>query len=270
MTQKNFFKLGLLISVAVHFFLIVFFPVWKAALPTKKPRIVEVALITVRPKPEAKRASAPPPAEKEIKKKVIPRVSPVKIAVQPTQKIPVLNPRVETESKLKVAFPTPKIRPVITPREVEPFFKVEKEAKKVIPGSPTYTGLPPKISSPIRGGIPSFLPSVGSEEEGKERISGVKGPVGITFKGLGARKPERAPQPIYPPEMERRGVEGEGKIRIYVAPTGQVVDVEIIRTSGWRAFDKEIYSTLLKWRFTSVDEPGIKSYEGEFYFRFLK
>jgi len=55
MTQKNFFKLGFLISVAIHFFLIVFFPVWKAALPAKEPRIVEVALITVRPEPEAKK-----------------------------------------------------------------------------------------------------------------------------------------------------------------------------------------------------------------------
>jgi len=185
----------------------------------------------------------------------------VKITAQPTQKIPVLNPQMETESEMKVAFPTPKIKPITTPREVEPFFKVEKEAKKVIRGFPAYTGL---------GGIPSFTPSVGSEEEGKERISGVEGPVGITFKGLGTRKPERAPDPTYPAEMEKRGVEGEGKIRIYVTPAGQVVDVEIIRTSGWRAFDKEIHSTLLKWRFTSVDEPGIKTYEGEFYFRFIK
>jgi len=62
--------------------------------------------------------------------------------------------------------------------------------------------------------------------------------------------------------------EGEGGVKIYVAPTGQVLDVEITRSSGWPAFDKEIRSALLRWRFTPVDEPGIKTYEGDFYFRF--
>lgn len=270
MIQKNFFKLTLLISVAVHFFLIVFFPVWKTTLPAKEHKVIEVALVTVRPRPEAKKASAPPPADKEVEKKIIPRVSPVKIAARPTEKIPVLNPKVETESEMEVAFPIPKIKPVTTPKEVEPYFKVEREAEKVIPGSPTYTGLPPKVSSPVQGGIPSFVPSVGDKEEGRENISGVEGPVGITFKGLGTRRPERAPDPTYPPEMEKRGVEGAGMVRVHVAPTGQVLDVEIIRTSGWRAFDQEIYSTLLNWRFTSVDEPGIKTYEGEFFFKFVK
>ncbi len=272
MRQKNFFKLALLISAALHFFLIVFFPIWETALPAKKkPKIVEVALIKVKPKPVVTKIAAPPPVQKKTKKKVIPRLSPVEVKIQATQNIPVLTPRVESKSEMEVAFPAPEIRPAATPRQVEPLFKVEKETQKAARGSPeALPGIPPKIPSPVKGGIPSFVPSAGSEEAGTGKGAGVQGPVGITFKGLGTRRPERAPQPTYPREMEEKGIEGEGRVRIYVAATGEVLDVEIIRTSGWRAFDKEIHNTLLKWRFSSIDEPEVKTYEGEFYFRFVK
>jgi len=98
----------------------------------------------------------------------------------------------------------------------------------------------------------------------------MEGPMSIALKGLGSRKVEKAPSPTYPVEMEARGIEGKGRVRIYVAPSGEVVNVEIIRSSGWLAFDKEIRETLLKWKFSPVDEPAIEVYEGEFYFRFVK
>ena len=274
MHKNIFFKLGLLVSTCVHFSLIVFFPVWRYT-PPPEPVVYEVALIKVEPKklevkkPKVKKAPAVP-SEPKVEVKAVAKLSPVEIAVRPSQSIPVLTPHARVESKVKIPFPIVSFEPA-SPVKIEGItYKKEMEVKKPLQHLPAhYKPLPIKVPSPVQGEVPSFKPSTG-EEEGKTVGTGIKEPIGITFKGLGSRKPERTPQPTYPPEMEQRGVEGEGEVKIHVAPTGQVLDVEITRSSGWPAFDKEIRSALLKWRFTPVDEPGIKTYEGDFYFRFVK
>jgi len=273
MFKNDFFKVGLLISAATHFFLIVLFPLWKPVLPPPEPRkIYEVSLINVKPiKLKVKKVPGSPPKPKIAKaeKKVTPKLSPVEVAVKSTQNVPVLPPRARVESKLRVPLPNLSFKPVASHKAKEVIPRRERQLKKTSQESPAFTELPFKISSPIQGEVPSIKPSP-TGEGGENTVSGVKGPVGITFRGLGSRRPERTPQPSYPPEMEKRGVEGQGEVKIYVAPTGQVLDVEIIRTSGWHSFDEEVRSALLKWRFTPVDEAGIKTYEGNFYFRFAK
>ena len=276
MPRRDFFKLGLLISAGAHFSFLVFFPLWKMA-PPPKPEVIEVALIEVQPReiepekspPAPPKPPPPPPAEPKIEKRETPELSPVEVAVKPSQNIPVLTPQARAESALRVPFPTVPFEPVIVPKTKKIPSQEEKWVKKSLQESTAQTRLLPKISSPIQGETPSFVPFIG-EGEGETLTPAAEGPEGITFRGLGTRKPERAPQPSFPEEMELRGVEGQGEVKIYVSSKGQVLDVDIVRTSGWHAFDKEIRSTLLKWRFTPIDESGTKTYEGNFRFRFGK
>lgn len=271
MSAKNSFKLGLLISAGAHFCLIILFPMWEPS-PPKKPEITQVALIKMERKQlKSKKAPVPSPEPTpQAKQQQSPKLSPVEVAVKTSRKIPVLTPRAKAESKLEVPFPTLPFKLAVSPRGKNTGAERKKGSKKPLQSPSTDTKLPPKISSPVQEEIPpSLTPSPGTGE-GEAAVPSAKRPVGITFKGLGPRKPERIIQPTYPPEMEKKGMEGEGKVKIYVAPAGQVVDVEIIRTSGWHAFDEEICSALLRWKFTPVDERGTKTYEGNFYFRFVK
>lgn len=268
MVKKDFFKLGLLISVGVHFSLIVFFPLWRMT-PVPKPKIIPVALINVKPVSKVKKASAPPPSKEKFKKKVIPKVLPVKITPQPSENLPVVNPRVKYESKIEIPFPSPRLKPVIAQRKIEGVFKKEKEVKRFIPGSPIDVGLPAKIASPVYGQIPSFTPSTGTEKEGKSAITG-KEASPIRFRGLGTRRIEREVYPRYPEEMERKGIEGEGEVMVYVAPSGEVLNVEITKTSGWTAFDEAVRNALYNYRFSSIREDVVKKYPADFKFTFRK
>ncbi len=263
-TQKDLFKLGLLISAIIHFSLFVFFPLWKTTYP-KKIKITEVSLIVAEPESPPKKAPSPPPTKKKIEKKYVSKLSPVKIEVEPARSLPVLNPQVETESKIKIAFPPPEFKQVIAPQREEYSFERGKEVKKSVKGAPFRSELPPKIISPVQGKLPSFVSSAGSEKSGEASLAGKKAPP-IKFKGLGTRKIERAVDPEYPLEMQKKGVEGSGKVKVYVAPSGEVLDVEIIQTSGWVAFDEEIRNTLYRWRFSPIEENVVKSYPGEFKF----
>lgn len=265
MTQKNVFKFGLLVSVMVHFSLLVFFPIWQTMHQPEKPKITEVALIVAEPEPEPKKAPAPPPAPKKVEKKRVPEVSPVKLEAEPAANLPVLNPKVETESEMEVEFPPPEFKQVVAPRSEEYSFEKGKEVRKSVKGAPTSSKLPPKMISPVQGELPSFTPSMGTEETGEPGASGGKTPP-IQFEGLGTREILRSPHPDYPEEMQKRGVEGGGEVRVHVAPSGEVMDVEILKTSGWPAFDGEIRSTLYRWKFSPIEQEIVKQYPGQFKF----
>ena len=272
MPKKNFFKIGLLISTGVHFSLIAFFPIWKTTLPPK-PDIIEVALIAVAPKelirpkkvPETPPPPPPtPPAEPKIEQRAAPKLSPVEVAVTPSQNIPLLAPQAKAESKLKVPFPTGLFKPVLFPRAKSMASKKERPVEKPLQESIIKTELPSRISSPIQGETPSFIPSTGGEES--ENIA-IQGMTGIIFEGLGARKVVYKPEFTYPPEMERQGQEGSGGIvEVDVASNGHVVGIRIIRSLGSPEFDQEIIRKASRYKFSSIDEPGIKTYPGEFKF----
>jgi len=270
MVKKDFFKLGLLISVGAHFSLLVFFPTWRMYISPPKPKIIPVALIDVKLATKAKKAPPPPPSQKKVvEKKVAPKVLPVKITPQPSENLPVVAPRVRSKGKIRVPFPSPRLKPAITQRKIVTAFKEEKEVKKLPLGSPVNPGLPAKIPSPVYGKIPSFTPSTGTEKKGKLAITGEQESP-IKFRGLGTRKIERKVMPRYPKEMEKRGIGGEGEVRVYVAPTGEVLSVELVQTSGWIAFDEEIRNTLYKWRFSPINENVVKSYPAVFKFTLKK
>ena len=89
----------------------------------------------------------------------------------------------------------------------------------------------------------------------------------ITVRISTTRNVESSPFPDkLPPEKPPEVTEGEATIKISVAPTGEVVDVEIIRSSDWPALDEEMCKILYQWKLTPVDEARIKIYEVKFSF----
>lgn len=275
MLKKNSFKLGLLISAGIHFSLIIIFPLWETAPPEKqKPEIMQVALIEVKPekaKPEKVTTSPPPPPSPPPEQKAPPKISPVEVAVKTSQNIPVLTPHARSESKTEIPFPTLSFGPVTSPRGESAIYhkKQEKPEKslQVAPIDITGTKFPPKISSSIHKEAPSLTPSPGTGEEG---VSTAKEESVIKFKGLGSRKVIYQPEFTYPEEMEKQGKQGSGVVEVDVAPNGHVIDVRIIYSAGFPQFDQEIIRKARYYKFSPVDEAGIKTYPGEFNFRLEK
>ncbi len=105
----------------------------------------------------------------------------------------------------------------------------------------------------------------GQEEKPSEKIS-ITLRISIEDMKL-TRKAESHPFPHEIPwEKRPKIIEGEATIKISVAPTGEVVDVEIIHSSDWPALDEEMCKILYQWKFTPVDEAGIKVYQAKFSF----
>jgi len=275
MIRRNYFKLALIISVAVHFSLILVSPVWTTTTEQETPEIIKVELITVKPekpKPEPKAAAAPPPPppiQKEVEKKP-PPLEPVEMPVKPSQDIPVLTPRTEFRNDNSIPLPTLPANVVTSTREERPPERVAHEVAKTTRTSTQAPSTPSRISSPIEGEQPSFVASPAGEQ-GEAITTSTDGPVGITFRGLGTRRPTRAPMPSYPPRMEQIGVEGTGTVMVYVSPGGQVIDVDVIETSGRIEFDQEIRATLMRYGFSDVPpDIGIQSYRADFEFSFVR
>lgn len=268
--EKKFFKLGLLISVGIHFSLFVFFPLWKTP-PLKKPQVIEVALIVPQPeKIELKKSPPPPPpAQKEVvERKPLP-LSPVEVEVRVSQNIPVLSPTAKSESRIKIPFPSAPFEEVVSYRKEAlvsekkiPHPAIRKAPSGMLPSEEIF----PAISSPLKGDVPSITPSLG-QGEGKKPSAGARMPVGIVFRGLGTRKIIFEPEFTYPPKMEKEGREGRGVVEVDVTPEGLVVDVRITRSAGLPEFDQEILRKARYYRFSEIDEPGIKTYPGDFEFR---
>ncbi|MBC7190473.1 TonB family protein [Candidatus Aerophobetes bacterium] len=266
--ERKFFKVGLLISAGIHFSLFVFFPIWKT--PPKKPQVIEVALIVPQPeKTESKKSPPPPPpVQKEVvERKPLP-LSPVEVEVRVSQNIPALSPTAKSESRIKIPFPRAPFEEVASYRKEAlasekkiPHPAIRKAPSGMLPSAEIF----PAISSPLRGDVPSITPSL---EQGEgEKPAGARMPVGIVFRGLGTRKIIFEPEFTYPPKMEEEGREGSGVVEVDVTPEGLVVDVRIIRSAGLPEFDHEIQRKARYYRFSSIDEPGIKTYEGDFEFR---
>ena len=139
---------------------------------------------------------------------------------------------------------------------------LDSASTKIIADSLRVAGYAP--GEVIAGGFDTF----GILREVREGYitAAIIGEFSITLLELGYRTIEKQAYPTYSPELLERGIEGSGEFRIYAAPDGEVLDVEITQTSGWPAFDKEIRDTLLKWKFNPIEKDGVVNYRGKFKF----
>lgn len=279
MSDRKVFKLGLVLSCAIHFALIMLFPTFRASLQ-KIPAYIEVTLMTATlvkpaqgkpPAPAPVKAVVPRkvlPAKEVAPQKVLPKVSPVEINVRPSERVPVLNPRVESESEIKISFPVLQVEPLV--EAVKQPYRPEKEE-----GVARFAPLPregvvkitPGIISPVRGNV-SYQRSVG-EGEGSGSGAGGEDTPGFRFKGLGGRRVLREVKPGYPEEAEKQGITGNPVLKFSVLSTGEVLEVTVLRSSGWAEFDRAASQALRYYLFSPIPEDeGIKKHEVEFFFGF--
>lgn len=65
------------------------------------------------------------------------------------------------------------------------------------------------------------------------------------------------PQPVYPPELRRRGITGLVKLRVRVGADGRVKRASVFRTSGYQAFDRAALEAIGRWRFEPARRGGV-------------
>lgn len=63
--------------------------------------------------------------------------------------------------------------------------------------------------------------------------------------------------PRYPMESRRRGEQGTVLLRVLVGRDGLPIDVEVQRSSGYRALDRSAREAVLRWRFRPVQINGV-------------
>ncbi len=68
-------------------------------------------------------------------------------------------------------------------------------------------------------------------------------------------RPIRRPQPLYPPELRRAGIEGSVIVMFVVRSDGSVSNIEIQRASH-PAFAESVIKTMRKWRFAPGEKDG--------------
>ena len=73
---------------------------------------------------------------------------------------------------------------------------------------------------------------------------------------IAARVTER-PDPPYPAMSVRLGEAGTVRCRLFIAATGAVTKVEIVRSSGFSRLDESARETLLTWRFEPATTDGV-------------
>lgn len=71
---------------------------------------------------------------------------------------------------------------------------------------------------------------------------------------LASRQALYAPNPAYPPELERLGDEGRVRVRLTVAPDGTVSAIALAAPSGRAAFDRAALAAVRRWRFAPLPE----------------
>jgi protein TonB len=257
--DRRFLK-SLFISILAHsvIFLLLFF----INISTKQPVAEvyrEVSFVVERDFPEMLEDSQTSLAqEQEVKKKedVIPKEMPPK----PKEKVEQLkNPAGKTKQvelpTVRAKQPEPKV-----PESVEQ--KKEDSASKIfIPEQKIETDK--KVKENIVKDIPGgdFGDSV--VDMRPSRNLEIFGPIvnrSIVYSEI----------PDYPDWAKRQGIESEVRMKFWVEPSGEVVNIDVIQKSGYLRLDLLAKNSLAKWKFTPLDSkvPQIKQW-GEIIVRFV-
>ena len=64
-------------------------------------------------------------------------------------------------------------------------------------------------------------------------------------------------RPNYPEASRRRGEQGVVRVELLVDPSGRVVDVRVLESSGFSALDAEAVKTVRDWRFRPAQRGGL-------------
>lgn len=178
MTEKKRFRLILLISVAVHFFFILFFPAWGVSI---KPPLeyVEVSLVKPRPvsapKPVVKKTPAKKPAVKPVEKQVVAAAKKEEKSAS-VKLTPPANK--EAEQPKKVAAEAREVTPVVE-KSIEPALPEVSPVKISTQPAQKLPAIPPRVSMESEIEVPlveqSLEPILGGGTGGLHPLAEAKG-----------------------------------------------------------------------------------------------
>lgn len=214
-----------------------------------------------QPKEVPPKASELTPSVEKSIQPALPEVSPVKISAQPVQKLPAIPPRVPTISEIEVPVIEQSLEATLgggvgdshrlaetrsVEQREERLFSGERSSRNR-EGSPEGIDIPSKSTSYATGGI-SY------ERETGEGLGGTgQGP---EIEGaIAGRVIRRWVEPDFPRSAEDLGIrDGKVRVKIWVLPSGVVVETAIIQTSNVSEFDQNASQALRKCRFESIEE----------------
>ena len=126
-----------------------------------------------------------------------------------------------------------------------------------LPLPPPRAPAPPRlaVAAPARDAAaarpaPPSGPAAPSEPNGGSRAAGAVSPPG-PLDGV------RNPEPEYPLINRERGDQGTVVVRLQVSETGQVTEVEIVRTSGHPGLDEAARKAARRWRYRPALRDGV-------------
>lgn len=106
----------------------------------------------------------------------------------------------------------------------------------------------------------NYIPTPIEEERNEEPVEFPEKQRGswqaIEFQGpITGRSIEKYIEPEYPEWSEKQDIERAiVALKLWVLPSGEVVEIEIIQTSGVPEFDRDASQALMKWRFEEIEE----------------
>lgn len=145
--------------------------------------------------------------------------------------------------------------PQVIPDEPSPPVDTNLTAPKPIINIPTVTAEPPHIiiDPPVLTG-PVIIPSSGGTG-----IEPVTPPVAEPVLRAATRNNRymNAFQPPYPASRQREGIEGRCTVRVTIAPTGRVTEVQNVACPDSAFFDATQRRALSSWRFNPATRDGV-------------
>lgn len=180
-------------------------------------------------------AADPSPIIRSEASKAPPPPLPPSLPPRPVSQPPVSQPKAaRTPSPAKAAAAP---REPITPPQVTP------SEPAVSPTSdPAATVVPPETSSSPLAGLAASSPAALSPGPASSE------PVWVEAHP----RYDENPPPRYPRLAQQRGWEGEVRLRVWIAASGEVVEAEIRDSSGYSLLDRAALEAVRGWRF----EPG--------------
>jgi protein TonB len=181
------------------------------------------------------------PEKKQIPKKIKPKKSLKKMTKKPPKAAPV-----KEVAKIKsIDTPKPVIKTENTPKKAtdRPQEKAPSDSVK-----PTTQTKPQNTS----GKEPAS-----EDTPPKESVTvATKGDTSVSA-GLIMAKPlyRKNPAPNYPRRARRKGYEGNVILEVLVDEKGNVMELKVFKTSGYKSLDKSALSSVRKWLF----EPGTRN-----------
>ncbi len=161
--------------------------------------------------------------------------------VKKTVKIPLLaKPAEDTVKTVKTVKDTVKTVKVV-PRSNEDIVKIRKENPIGIDPA-TVRNSAGLLEGPVNGGgigEDNFAPG---SPDGNPDIEGPLQTRGIRYRATAQ----------YPEWARQKGYEGEVKVQLKVDPKGDVKNIIVLRTCGYKELDHAVTDCLNKWKFDSI------------------